>query len=246
MYQIYLKELRDRVLYLLLNLCLCLHVYQNYLHILILLKAWSVLTLLKYKFIILHILELVYINLLVVLYTSILTLYPFFLMQSYNYLKNSLYNYQSQLLIKFYQLCTKSIIYSTVSYCVIGIPVINFLLIDTQLYHKLTGLVNINIELQLIVYVTSFTKLYYIFMYIIIYMTLIITIVHYFTNINTIYKIFKYYKKLLLIFFLCIMFIMLPSNISIQPFIIIITVLVLEIIFIYINYKFSLIYKWVL
>ena len=246
MYKIYLQELEIRLIFIILNICICICIYQYYLKVLIFLKVWSIIVLLKYKFILLHILELVYINLFLILYASLLTIYSIFLLQLYFYIIPSFYSYQRKLWVKFCLLCYKSLIYSNILYYSLLIPIINYYLVESNLYQKLSLLINISIELQLYIYIIWFSKLNYFLMNMLIFINIINKIIKQFININTIYKLCKYYKRLLLICILTMLFIILPSINSIQPIIFTSTILICEIVFIYINYKYSLIYKWVL
>lgn len=243
LYKKYIKEFCDRILYLIISLGLCLFIYQEYLHLLIFFKVWSIVIILKYKFTILHILELLYINLILVFYTSALSIYPLLLVQLNYYFKNSLYNYQILFFNKFSRLCCKTISYTLLLYYTILIPLFNYLLIETDLYKNFIHLLQIKIEFHLFSYLTWFIKLKYIFIYIVIYTVTAVKFVNYFININIIYQIFKYYKKLILLTCLFVLFLILPTHVNIQAIIISVSIFILEIFFIYINYKFCLNYK---
>nr|AHX02491.1 SecY [Riquetophycus sp. HSY-2014a] len=232
----YTTEIFYRFIYILFSFCICLIITFYYIELLMLLETYPFLKFTNKKFIITHTTDLINSIWYLTFSTSFFLIFPLFFYHIINFAKAGWYEYQTIFAEKLLHF-PLIMCYSFVFFCYYSFfpSILNFL---TQWdLVTINSVLNIEIEFRVLNYIEWILMLRNSFAFLIYIIYILILQFSFFIFLIDIYKIMKFHRKKFCFLTITYLFILMPSDIFLQFFTIIIIFIIYELNFFIICYK---------
>nr|YP_004062237.1 SecY [Plocamiocolax pulvinata]ADR03253.1 SecY [Plocamiocolax pulvinata] len=234
----YFFELNFRIIYIFISFIICISVSFLYFESILLLEIYPVIKGLFGNFIIIHITEVFDIIYLSILSMSCFCIMPLFIYQFYCFFNIGWYFYQIQFVKKNLFIYNSFIIILLFFYYYSILPNTLFFFTQWSFFKKISFFLNIEIDFNVFLYITWVLKLRYNFIVLLLGILLLSVHLGLFYPVWLFYILIKFYRKQLFFLSVTIIYFIIPPDIFLQIILILFLIIIYEVIFFLICYKF--------